>query len=71
MYLHETCRISGMKIDYLEDKTDELVTDSKNKNVSNLYTFMNKFRKVYKAGVNKVENENDNPSRDAHSILNN
>lgn len=34
MYLHETCRISGMKIDYLQNKTVELVTDSKNKNLA-------------------------------------
>jgi hypothetical protein len=44
MYLHETGRISGMKCYYLEDKTDELVTNSKNKNVRNLYMFINEFR---------------------------
>jgi hypothetical protein len=42
------CRNSGIKFYYLENGTDEHVMNSKNKNVSNLCTFINEFKKHYK-----------------------
>ncbi|PNF18927.1 hypothetical protein B7P43_G15787 [Cryptotermes secundus] len=46
-------RISGMKREYLEDKIDELGTNSKNKNISGLNSVVNDF-KEYSEMVHKL-----------------
>jgi hypothetical protein len=47
-----------------------LATHSKNKNIRDLYTGINKFKKSYKPRTNLVNVENDELLVDSHNILN-
>jgi hypothetical protein len=42
----------------LKDKIDELATNSKNKNIRDLYRGINDFKRVYQPRSNLVKNEN-------------
>jgi hypothetical protein len=63
--------ISGKKKkEHLKDKINELATNSKNKNIRNLYRGMNEFKRGYQPRNNLVKDENGDLLADSHSILN-
>jgi hypothetical protein len=43
---------------YLKDKTNELPTNSKNKNIRDLYRKINEFKRVYRHRSNLVKDKN-------------
>jgi hypothetical protein len=49
-------------------KIDELVTNSKNKTIRNLYTRINYFKKGYQLRSNLAKNENGDLLADSHII---
>jgi hypothetical protein len=63
--------ISGIKRwEYLKDKINELATDSKNKNIGNLYRGINEFKRGYQPRNNLVKDENGDLLANSHNILN-
>jgi hypothetical protein len=46
------------KNEYLKDKTNELATNSKNKNIIDLYRGINEFKRGYQRRKNLVKDEN-------------
>jgi hypothetical protein len=54
----------------LKNKSNELETNSKNKNIRDLYRGINKFKKSYQPRTNMVKEENGDLLADSHSILN-
>jgi hypothetical protein len=58
------------KREYLKNKINELETDSKNKNIRDLYRGVNEFKKGYQPRTNMVKEENGDLLADSHSILN-
>jgi hypothetical protein len=62
--------ISGTKKGIAERKNYELETNSKNKNIRDLYKGINKFKKGYQPRSNIVKDENDDLLSNCHSILN-
>jgi hypothetical protein len=57
--------------EYLEDKINELATNSKNKNIRDLYKGMHEFSKRgYQLRNNVVKDENGDLPADSHNILN-
>jgi arginine utilization protein RocB len=58
------------KWEYLKDKINELESDSKNKNIRDLYRGINEFKKVYQPRTNLVEDERGDLLADPHKILN-
>jgi hypothetical protein len=56
--------------EYLKDKSNELTTNSKYKNIRDPYRGVNKFRKVYQPRCNLVKDENGDLLADSHNILN-
>jgi hypothetical protein len=46
------------KREYLKDKIDELATNSKNKNIRDLYGGINEFKRGYQPSNNLVKDEN-------------
>jgi hypothetical protein len=54
----------------LKDKIDELATNSKNKNIRDLYRGINYFKKGYQPRSNLVKNENGDLLADSRNILN-
>jgi hypothetical protein len=58
------------KREYLKDKINELVTDSKNKNIRDLYKGINEFKRGYKLRNNLLKDENDDLLAYSHNILN-
>jgi hypothetical protein len=68
---HETSRtFRTKKREYLKNKMNELETNSKNKNIRDLYRGINEFMKGYQPGTNMVKQENGDLLADSHSILN-
>jgi hypothetical protein len=66
----ETSRHFGnKKREYLKEKNDELATNSKNKNIRDLYRGKNYFKKGYQPRSNSVEDENGDLLADSY-ILN-
>jgi hypothetical protein len=62
--------ISGIKKNYLKYKINELVTNSKNKNIRDLYRGINEFKRVYQPRNNLVKDENSDLLADSYNILN-
>jgi hypothetical protein len=58
------------KREYLKNKINELETKSNNKNIRDLFTGINEFKKGYHPRTNMVKEENDDLLADSHSILN-
>jgi hypothetical protein len=58
------------KREYLKDKINELATNSKNKNIRDLYRGIKKFKRGYQPRNNLVEDENGDLLADSHNILN-
>jgi hypothetical protein len=55
---------------YLKDKINELKSNSKNKNITDLYKSINKFKKGYLPGTNLVKDEKGNLLANIHKIVN-
>jgi hypothetical protein len=58
------------KRQYLKDKIDELATNSKKKNIRDLYRVINDFKRGYQPGSNIVKYENGDLLADSRNILN-
>jgi hypothetical protein len=58
------------KGEYLKDKVNELETNSKTRNIKDLYRGTNTFRKGYHPRINNVKDENGNLLADPQSVLN-
>jgi hypothetical protein len=54
----------------LKDRTNELATNSKNKNTRGLYRGINEFKSYYQSRSNAVKDENGDLHADSHDILN-
>jgi hypothetical protein len=54
----------------LNDKINELATNSKNKNIRDLYRGINEFKRGYQPRNNLVKDENGVLLADSHNILN-
>jgi hypothetical protein len=68
---HEASRtFKTKKRGYLKNKINELETNSKNKNIRDLYRGINKFKKGYQSRTNMVKEENGDLLAYSHSILN-
>jgi hypothetical protein len=58
------------KREYLKDKMNELESNSKNKNIRDLYRNINEFKKGYQHRTNLVKDERGDLLADSHKILN-
>jgi hypothetical protein len=58
------------KREYLKDKINELETNSKNKNIRDLYGGVNEFKKGYQPRTNLVKDEEGDLLADPHKIVN-
>jgi hypothetical protein len=58
------------KREYLKDKINELATNSKNKNIRDLYRGIIGFKKGHQPRNNLVKDENGDLLVDSHNILN-
>jgi hypothetical protein len=58
------------KREHLKDKINELITNSKNKNIRDLYRGVNGFKRGYQPRNNLVKDENGDLLVDSHNILN-
>jgi hypothetical protein len=56
------------KREYLKDKINELATNSKNKNIRDLYRGINSFKRGYQPRNNLVKDENGDLLADSHNI---
>jgi hypothetical protein len=70
MYDMKPADISGIKREYLKDKINELATNSKNKNIRDLYRGINGCKRGYQPRNNLVKDENGALLVDSHCILN-
>jgi hypothetical protein len=67
---HEASRyFKNKKREYLKDKINELTTNSKNKNIRDLYRGMNEFKRGYQPRNNLVKDENCGLPTDSQNIL--
>jgi hypothetical protein len=57
-------------MEYLKDEIYVLATNSKNKNIRDLYKGINEFKRGYQPGSNLVKDENGDLLADSHNILN-
>jgi hypothetical protein len=57
------------KREYLKHKIDELQTNSKNKNIRDLYRGINDFKRGYQPRKHLVKDENGHLLADSHNIL--
>jgi len=62
-------KLSGTKV-YLREEINELETNSKNKNIGDLYRDVNEFKQGHQPRTKLVKDENDDLLADSHSILN-
>jgi hypothetical protein len=68
---HEASRyFRNKKREYLKDKTNELEMNSKNKNIRDLYSGMNEFKRGYQLRNNLVKDENGDLLADSLNNLN-
>jgi hypothetical protein len=68
---HEASRhFRNKKREYLKDKMNELATDSKNKNIRDLYRGIIGFKRGYQPSNNLVKDEIGDLLVDSHNILN-
>jgi hypothetical protein len=58
------------KREYPKYKINDLATNSKNKNIRDLYRGRNEFKRGYQARNNLVKDENGNLLADSHNIFN-
>jgi hypothetical protein len=58
------------KREYVEDRTNVLETNNKNKNIRDLYRGINEFRKGYQPTTNIIKDEDGNLVTDPYSTLN-
>jgi hypothetical protein len=58
------------KREYLEDKIKGLESDSKNKNIGDLYRGINEFKKGYQPRTNLIKGERGDLPVDPHKVLN-
>jgi hypothetical protein len=58
------------KREYLKDKFNELESNSKNKNIRDLYRGKNEFKKGYQPRTNLVKDEKGDLLEDRHKIVN-
>jgi hypothetical protein len=58
------------KREYLKDKINELESNSKNKNIRELYRGIHEFKKGYQPTANLVKDERGDLLADPHKILN-
>jgi hypothetical protein len=58
------------KREYLKDKTNELQSNSKNKNIRDVYMGIKEFKKFYQSRTNLVKDERGDLLADPHNILN-
>jgi hypothetical protein len=58
------------KREYLKDKINELASNSKNKNIRDVYRGINKFKRGYQPRSNLVKGKNGDRLADSHNILN-
>jgi hypothetical protein len=58
------------KREYLKDKINDLATNSKNKNIRDVYRGINGFKRGYQPRSNLVKDENGGLLADSHNILN-
>jgi hypothetical protein len=58
------------KKEYLKDESNELATNSKNKNIRDLYRGINEFKRSYQPRNNLVKDENGDLLSDSRNILN-
>jgi hypothetical protein len=58
------------KREYLKGKINELETNSKNKNIRDLYRHINEFKKGYQPRSNIIKDENGNLLADPQNVLN-
>jgi hypothetical protein len=63
-------RFRNKKREYLKDKINELESNSKNKNIRDLYRGINEFKKGSQPRTNLVKDENDDLLADPHKIVN-
>jgi hypothetical protein len=56
------------KKEYLKDKINELASNSKNKNIRDLYRGINEFQRGYQPGNNLVKDENGDLLADSLNI---
>jgi hypothetical protein len=69
---HEASRyFKNKKRAYLKDKIKELATNSKNKNIRDLYRGINEFKRGYRPRNKLVKDENGYLLADFHNILSN
>jgi hypothetical protein len=59
------------KREYLKDKMNELATNSKKKNIRDLYRGINGFKKGYQTRSNLVKDEKGDLLADSYNIFNN
>jgi hypothetical protein len=57
-------------MEYLKGKINELATNSKNKNIRDLYRGINEFKRGYQPRTNLVKDENGDLLADSNTILN-
>ena len=65
-----SCTLRNKKRDYLKGKLSEIDTNSKNKNITDLYKGIKDFKKRYQARVNVIKYENQELLADSNSIDN-
>jgi hypothetical protein len=70
IYFTKCRHFRNKKREYLKDKINELATNSKNKNIRDLYKGINGFKRSYQPRNNVVKDENGDLLADSHSILN-
>jgi hypothetical protein len=56
------------KREYLKDKINELATNSKNKNIRDLYKGINEFKRPYQQRNKLMKDENGDLLADSHNI---
>jgi hypothetical protein len=61
--------ISGKKGEHLKDRINELATNSKKKNIRDLYKGINEFERGYQHRSNLEKDENGDLLVDSHNIL--
>jgi hypothetical protein len=66
----ESRHFRNKKREYVKDKINELESNSKNKNIGDLYRSINEFRKGYQPRNNLVKDERGDLVAGPHKILN-
>jgi hypothetical protein len=62
--------IRNKKGEYLRDKINDLTTNSKNKNIRDMYRGINSFKRGYRPTNNLMKNENGDLLANSHNIFN-